>query len=189
MSTDIIAFLSHGLIEEADAGGGGGVIITPEPFSEHWIRWIFASVAKHFEGYKQSLGFYVEGEYKDTNTASSGLELRLDGPQITAQSGGDYRLEVEVNLLIKTFVAGSAHQHQVDLGIGLMGYTKCIPVYAYGSGIEDTGALIGLLQLKAQSGRRDVEITQFGQMDSRINLQQSTIDAAYTITLEGESDD
>jgi len=62
-------------------------------------------------------------------------------------------------------------------------FTRCIPVYAYGDGPEDTGALVGVLKILQEFRQKEVE-SHFGQTKPSENITQSQVEGHYEMDLE-----
>jgi hypothetical protein len=159
------------------------VIDSPNP---NWARWIFASVAKHFDESKGDIGLFIEGETRDSaNQINEGAELRMNGPFINNPSGGYWVLDVDLNVLINTLIdEGDSHKSWRMAGVFINAFKFNIPVYRYGDQPDDDGTFLGCLQLRQDRGD-DLVITNLGEISPDIRMNQMTISAIYKLEING----
>lgn len=145
-------------------------------------RWAYASLAKHFNdlAVANSIPFFVEGvhERDEDRMAISHAELRVTGPYAKQVDSSRYAVDVVANIMLISLMdsKGSAYEIVQWGGIFQDALLSPIPVYKYGDGADDTGALIGCLRHK--KNRRDqAKLFHFGQMDRTDRVQQSELDA------------
>jgi len=76
-----------------------GTIIELLPEEKHpdWVRWVHASVNKHFLTNKGSLPMYLEGDERTFQDEAEFYELRIDGPFIFQPQKYEYILDFEIN--------------------------------------------------------------------------------------------
>lgn len=149
---------------------------------QHWPRWFFASVSKHFDALRQGLPMYVEGTDRDTATLRDFIEFRMDGPRIR-ERGGVTRVDVIVNILVQsTMDSRDDHRILKSEGIVLAAFTPTINVFRYGDGSDDDQSL--LLCLKERDDI-DVRINRFGIVDETVRKMQSTIEGHYRAYITG----
>ena len=142
-----------------------------------WPLWIKKSLVKHFKahfGESPAIKMFVEGEYRDTQFDKEFVEVRFDGPAVSHEPSNFYRLTITVNVLLSTTMDGDTYRHHRLAGRVLNGFTKRIPFFGEG---EDA---IECLQLKSK-----VRFNYFGQIDTVLKIEQSTVDADYTLSLAG----
>lgn len=151
--------------------------------NSNWPRWIAASIHKHFLTEVTSLPIYIEGEPRSQNTVTDYAELRFDGPYAHEDSRNQWILDVEINVLIGSIPdEKDTHRIYKNEGIIAAAMKPIIKVYKYGDGINDDNLLLGCLHIK-QSFNQTIFIARFGQVDPKINLLQSTIEAHYKMEL------
>lgn len=173
----------------------------------NWARWIFASATYQFV---QS-GYFIEWhEYlKDIETYNSNdiipvyitgqefapkdvqhyVELRIDGPDFTEVSKGDYRAKIEVNVLVTTTKSDSDF-HAIHRYTGRVqsvlaeGFT----IYRFGDGAEDDNsplACMDTIMWASGEGGNRVETKHFGQIYPDIPLIQASVNVRYKTELDG----
>lgn len=157
-------------------------------FNPSWNKWIFASVLKHFktilEGH--SISTFIEGTSNRDLTQSEYVEIRMDGPYTNERSRNDFVLRVEVNLLIQVIVDPQKNLYRnMEVSGRCVESMTTIPVFKLGNDIADTGDKIGCLELEMPQPRDHVRVHNFGQVETDVKLQQSTVEGHYKIELEG----
>lgn len=148
-------------------------------------RWIFQSVAKHFQSVANgiSLPYFVEGVDERTveEMRVSHVELRLTGPNLKEISNGYFHVDTVINFLFtKNMDEVSADAFDLIQWTGVFANVMLepIPIYKKGTGAEDDGTLVGCLQVK--DGKNDaVRVYHFGQLDKDTRVRQSEIDAVF----------
>jgi len=151
----------------------------------NWSRWIFASITKHFyDNLNASLKVYVEGQRRvNLRDQENFCEVRVDGPYLTEVSKGNYRIYSEVNVVVQHHMSDS-NWHTIHTNIGLVqGAFTTIPIYKYGSGVQDDDSLLCCLEL-VQDARNDLETNQLGQIGPDKQLMMATIEGHYECLLE-----
>jgi len=153
-------------------------------YNENWPRWISSSIAKHFDGYRQGVRLFVEGQDRDTEKETEFFELRTNGPFITEVSRGNYRCDVTVNTLVQATGESDIYKIQRYAGKILLAYIT-IPIYRYGEGAEDDETLLGCLKLVRNYPRDEqIKINYFGKIQPQTNLYQASVDADYYMDLD-----
>lgn len=153
--------------------------------SEHWPRWVFASIADHFDSaLSAELPLFIEGQSHSTTEDTDRAELRVDGPRITHIGKADgYEIYVEVNILIQHVMGDTDWQNlQKYQGLVAAAFTN-IQIYRYGDPLvaENDESLAGCMKLI-----EPLDINNFGQVAPDSNLQQGTVEGRYKMTLEEE---
>lgn len=141
---------------------------------QHWPRWILASVSQHFNDAKGSdLPLFIEGQDREQEDEVDILELRINISDMIEQSKDDWKIIVEINILIKHIMDDTDfHKIWKNIGIVVDGFTD-IMIYKYG----DNDAFLGCLQL-------DGIMTQYyGQIDLAVKLEQATVEGHYYMIL------
>ena len=152
-------------------------------------RWLFSSIAYHFEGIAaaNNIPYFVEGidERDDDNMQLSHVELRVTGPQTKEIAKGYYHVQIVINFMFTSLMdmAGSAYELVQWCGILQDAMLEPIPIYKYGDGADDTQELIGCLRVK--DGKYDaVKLYHFGQMSRTDRIRQSEIDGIYEMDID-----
>lgn len=155
---------------------------------QHINRWIFASVAKHFDDRKEDIYLHIDGMIRQTNHLPEYAELKIDGPYTTELSRGYFHLLTEVNVSVQAQCSETdAHNWLKLLGVINKSFTRCIPVYRYGNGVDDDNSFVGVLKLKHEFRQRTDE-SHFGQTKPSENIRQQQIEGHYEMHLEMQSD-
>jgi hypothetical protein len=148
-------------------------------------RWIFQSIAVHFESTASglSLPFYVEGvdEIDDDVMRADHVELRVTGPQVKEVSNGYFTVDVMINFLFtKLMSATSADGYDIIQWTGEFANVMLdpVPIYKYGSGVDDDSTLVGCLEVKKGNNEK-VRVFHFGRLDKDTRVRQSVCDALY----------
>jgi len=150
-----------------------------------WYRWIVASIAKHFDGYKGTYHLYIEGDERDTDEMRDFAELRTDGPDITRVCKQLMYLDIQVNILIQSHMDPSdLYAGARAVGIFSRGFTKSINVYKYGSGPNDDDSLLGCLVIRTKRNENTVDIGNFGIIHQDARITQFTIEGHYRLELK-----
>lgn len=147
---------------------------------EHLPRWIKASVSEHFIANKSSYDLYIEGHVrlKDPQT---GFELRINGPDIKEYSKGYNKVSLEINVLIRTLRdSKDQYSHEKAVGIVVKAFTNTITIYKYGNGVDDDSTMLGCIALQVNPG---IKVTNFGLVQPQSNLEFTTVEALYEMTL------
>lgn len=152
---------------------------------QHWNRWLFASVSRHFSDHRQTLPIFIEGQHRDTRNERDFMELRMDGPQYTELTKGNWHLYLEVNVLVQS-IMDDVNYHRVERGIGIavQAFTDIL-VYKYGNQVEDTGDFLGCLKLiQDVRSRERIQVYRFGQIEEGVKLEQASIEGHYEMNLD-----
>lgn len=133
-----------------------------------------------------NIGIFIEGTSSRDLEESEYVEIRVDGPYSDERTKNDYKLTLEVNLLIQTIInpAVNIYRHAEIQG-ACMGAMSVIPVYKLGNEVADDLTQIGCLELNTDEPRDHVMSHNFGQIETDIKLQQATVEGHYKIELEG----
>lgn len=147
-------------------------------------RWIFSSLVYHFKTIADdnSIQYFVEGvdEREPDDMTQDHIEIRITGPEIKEISKDYYSVNVTVNFLLTVMMemTGSAYKIVNWAGILANEMLEPIPVYKYGSGVDDDGSLVDCLRIK-RNRTDSVKIFHYGQVSRTDRVRQSEVDAAY----------
>ena len=157
---------------------------------ENLARWIFQSIAVHFESVANgiSLPYLVEGidERTDAIIRADHVELRVTGPVIKEVSNGFYNVDATINFLFSKamdLVSADAFDLIQWTGVFAAEMLEPIPINKKGTKPEDDGSLIGCIRVK--KGRNEaVRVYHFGQIDKETRVRQSEVDAVFDMTYQ-----
>jgi len=151
----------------------------------NWDRWIFASVSQHFEDRRGTVPLYIEGMHRETNELEEFIELRIDGPWFTEISRNCWKIFVEINVLCQV-VMNNQNFHRMRALTGLVSriFDRCIKVYKFGNNLQDDQSQFCVLQRQdGGKGREKIQISHFGQIEPKLQLEQATVEAHYSVKL------
>lgn len=151
--------------------------------NENWTRWIWASVRKYMDDNRDGLYLFYEGDHRLTADIQEFAEVRMDGPRVREPSKNHFVLDVYINILTQCVLSktdGYAHQRLTGKVMVLFG--TCIPIYRYGTPGDDSKLGDLILQYSRRSG--PLRFANFGQIDEKLRLQQSTTEGHYRMTLD-----
>lgn len=158
----------------------------------NWTRWIFASITEHFSSNvmtPKSIPYLVEGiDERDDDFMSQEdrAEIRINGPFSTEQSSNYWRIWVDINILVTSYYGGEnkdVYTAERNAGFIHEFADTSIPVLRYGTGMDDTGTLLGCLVPRSSKNDDSVRIIHFGQVNKVDRLKQSQIDGRYVMYL------
>jgi len=144
-------------------------------------KWVFASIAKSFSENLSGLTMHIEGEERNLSGQSDWCELRIDGPKIAEISKDLLKISTEVNVLVATFRDKTTlYRESENIGKVVTAMVEHINIYKYGNQDGDDGTKIGCLKILPRADLTDATIiSRFGQIDSSVNLFQTTVESHY----------
>lgn len=151
------------------------------PLNQNLIRWIIASISKHFDDRRQGMTLFIEGQIRDTRTLKDFIELRIDGPYLTELSKGFWNVYIEINVLVQS-AQDQTNYHRIynSVGVVVAAFEQAISIFKYGSGAGDDGSLVGCMKLLGDKEARErIQVSHFGQVEPDIGIFQSTVEAHY----------
>lgn len=140
-----------------------------------WIHWIVSSINKHFYSYKGIYPMFFEGQHRDNNPETL-FETRYDGPYFTEQSKDFWKIEVDINILIKSIVKNDLYLNQKMQMQIIPAFTSGLNIYRY----NDDDSLFICLRPETRRGGRMYDINNYGLIEPNIDIIQSTIRAKYS---------
>lgn len=149
--------------------------------NQNWSKWIFASLAKHFEDAKGDIAHYfVQGVTRVESEDIERLEFRWTGLNYDEQTEKSYHLEFTVGLLLTAPFSGKNNYRMQELtGRMSNAFRSTITIKKYGNAVGDDASVIGCLQLKGK-----VRVHDWGQINSEIKVTQSSVESDLTIDLQ-----
>lgn len=158
-------------------------------YNRNWPRWFVASVNKHFKQMDpvEGVPVFVEGQVRQTSDWDDFIEVRMDGPYWKETTRNKYTLYIEVNILCQVNITPDKNLYTAPTIDGIVAeYLTTIPVYRLGNEAGDDGVQIGCLELVRNPALRDWnKRNEFGQVETKTPLRQTTTEAHYEIELEG----
>lgn len=151
-------------------------------------RWMFSSLAKHFSDLAGtiSIRFFVEGvdEEEALDFQSDSMLFRMDGPIAYQSSGGEEWYRVEIQILLTDLVAttnDNAYDIYTWAGVvqGDM-LNNSLPIYRYGSGVDDDDSLIGCLE-PDPSVENNVRVASYGMIDKDWRVKQVSVNGKFVL--------
>lgn len=154
----------------------------------NWVRWIFASIAKHLRDVATTDEhlYLLEGIDERTDKILESdlwVEHRITGPLIQQQPG-QYRIWVDSNVLLHT--KRDDYEIQRICGLYAAAYSQPIQVWNYGklagdyvAGEPSTKVLLGCLTPKPTKAE-NISVFHFGRIQATDKVRQSIVD----VTLE-----
>lgn len=147
-------------------------------------RWIHASIAKHFDTYRDGIRLFIEEQVReDQELLGELMELRIDGPIVRQYAPDKYEVTVEINVLLQVVKNPRDLYHvQRQVGVVMAAFHPCIDVREYGEGHSEPIPLVGTLVLQTH-GRRNmgIVISNFGQLNPTDHLHHVTVEGKYVM--------
>lgn len=152
-----------------------------------WVRWIYASINKHFSTTKGPLPMYLEGDERTLQDEAEFYELRIDGPFILQPQKDEYIVDMQINVLIQTHM-DDRRLYNIQEAIGQVSkaFTNAICVFKYGDYIFDDQTLLGALKLRTKMSE-GVDINYFGIIKEDTRLTQATVEGHYRMEISNGS--
>lgn len=147
-----------------------------------WDRWIRSSVNVYLDAeIRTALGemkILPEGApEQDRAGAQDWIEIRMDGPKYQPLGNSEWRVTVEINLLINSLInEGNIYRHRDIAGEIAAILSGTIPVKKYGN---DNTISLGCLRIE------DIYTHYYDRAGKDTPLKQATIDCFGVIELTG----
>lgn len=155
----------------------------------NWTRWIQASLTSYFKDFIETQGklnLLIEGQERP-KTNQDWAELRWDGPYAREESRNLWHLDVEINIAVSSVLnREDTHTHKRHVGLVQSSYINYIPIHKYGDGDDDDQSYLGCFQLKVEA-REAIITSYFGKVAPDLELEQSTVEAHYRMTLSANT--
>jgi hypothetical protein len=154
-------------------------------------RWTFSSMAKHWSTVAGTIGvnYFVEGvdEEEAGDFQADSILFRMDGPIAYQGSSIDEWYKVEMQLLLTDVVAltnDSAYEIYEWAGIiqGSM-LNDTLPIYRYGSGLEDDDSLVGCLMPDPDT-ENNIRVVSYGMIDKDWRVKQVSVNGKFILCPE-----
>jgi hypothetical protein len=135
----------------------------------------------------EGIQVFLEGQIRQTSDWDDFIEVRMDGPYWREETKNTFTLRVEVNILTQVAILPEKNLYTAPTIDGIVAeYLTTIPVYKLGDEAGDDGTQIGCLDLVRNPASRDwSKRNEFGQVETKTPLRQTTTEAHYEIELKG----
>ena len=153
--------------------------------NSEWQKWCYASICKHFRVGLSGKSLLVDPQTRGPDVESEVYELRIDGPETTEYSANEYKLDFEVNILIKLALEGGNIYSMSSLIGGLTAIFSDIQILKLGPGVSDDGSFVGECLTIVKKGKTSIRSFNYGQIETGTKEQQHCVEATYTVTLTG----
>ena len=154
------------------------------PIDKGIPKWITASLATHFSEAITELPVIVSGSKMKTDDLSEYCEIRVDGPNILEVSHEYWRVYAEINVLITSVIDKNAYKIERLCGDVVSAFTSGLKIYKYGNTLEDDASLV-MCMTRIDEERDFIKLSHFGQIETGVDLEQSTVEAHYVGYLKG----
>lgn len=153
----------------------------------NWARWVTSSIAVFFADVIDDgtqIPFIVEGVDERSTSfmeAPAKAEIRINGPFTKQYSGNITRMYVDINVLVTVHMGGEAtnsYTLEEHLGMFHEAMDGNIPIFRFGSGVEDDDTLLECLSPRPQKDD-SIRVLHFGQLEQSVHLRQGMVDARY----------
>lgn len=141
-------------------------------------RWTQLSVRKQFAERTENIPTFYEETIKQNNLETLYVELRVDGPYCSPiGTRNEIEAMIEVNVLINCAFdeRDTMRLHSLG-GVIIAALSKDFCVYKLGPNAWDDKSYFETYQLFADD---NIEMSNFGQIDSTNKIYQSTVEAHY----------
>ncbi|MHC4371443.1 MAG: hypothetical protein ACYSW8_27835 [Planctomycetota bacterium] len=151
-------------------------------------RWVFSSLAEHFRVLAATvpIRFFVEGvdEEEALDFQQDSMLFRMDGPIAYQSSGGEEWYKIEIQVLLTDLVATTLdNAYDIYSWAGIVQgdmLNSSIPIYRYGSGVEDDDSLIGCLEPDT-SVENNVRVASYGMIDKDWRVKQVSVNGKFVL--------
>lgn len=151
--------------------------------NKNWNVWIWASMIKHFNAYRENLPLYIEGQDRPKDKQSDFIEFRMDGPYLIQLDKTQYRADIELNILITSCKNDKDdYKSERDIGIVTSMFHPTISIFKVGTPNSD-GSLLSCFSLRDDK-REKIVVSRFGIIEPTNRIMQATVEGHYTGVLE-----
>ncbi len=151
-------------------------------------RWCFSSMAEHFRVVAATvpIDYFVEGVDEETalDFQRDSSLFRMDGPIAFQGSSGVewYRLEIQI-LLTDLVATTNDNAYDVYSWAGVFQgemLNSPLPIYRYGSGVEDDQTLIGCLE-PDNKAKSNIRVASYGMVDKDYRVKQVSVNGKFIL--------
>jgi len=148
-------------------------------YNENWIRWIETSVTYHMTSGFQARGILVKFGSEPANFSSNDkyVEVLLDGPKVREVAKDDYRIFLNIMVLVEYKVTAGLYESADAVGIAI-GLLRAIPIYRNGDVSDQLGCLVS-----DAPTTRDWSGKDQGVNDTQTAIHQRSIEAELMMEL------
>lgn len=146
----------------------------------NWSRWIFISLAKHFDALKGDVANYiVEGLPRIASEEVERVEIRTTGVDYMEFTRGEYQASTTVGLLVFVPLTTQGYRMQALVGRFAEAFKQPIIVKKYGDGPDDDQSPLGCMKVV-----RNVKTINWGQISENVKVAQSSVECDLTLDLK-----
>jgi hypothetical protein len=151
-------------------------------------RWIFASASSYFSSQiVSSIPMYLEGQERRTEDLNNYTEFRLDGPYVNQCSPKDYKVWMEINILIVCDIDPQDFHKIYRMCGTVLASFNAIPISKLGDGPNDDQSLIDCMILTKTGDQREAtRVSHFGRLQPDKPLLASGIEGHYSFYVKGQ---
>lgn len=144
-----------------------------------WDRWIRASVNTYLSDNLTDLKIFPDGSPDtDKSGKQDWIELRMDGPHYVGMPNNEWRLTIEINVLVCSLInEQNIYRHRGIAGRIAKLLHSPITIYKMP---EDSAYSLGCLKMDA------IDTHYYERVGKNIPMKQATLDCFGTIDLTGE---
>jgi hypothetical protein len=163
------------------------------PANPNWTRWIRASLGDYLKEVATDLEIPVLIEELDDRTEAFiqspvHVEIRINGPFTREVSKDYYLIQVDANVLVTNRKdVKNGYIHHPVLGMYHNAMDSVIPMFKYGTGVDDDQSQFGCLTGKSGSNEF-VRVLSLGQVEKTDQIVQNMVDARYQMELSYSSE-
>lgn len=150
-------------------------------------RWVFSSMSEHFRTIAPAgVRYFVEGidEEEAADFQGDSMLFRMDGPIAFQSSGGEEWYKVEIQVLLTDIIAlTNDNAYEIYSWAGVVQgdmLNSSLPIYRYGSGVEDDDSLIGCLEPDT-SVTNNIRVASYGMIDKDYRVKQVSVNGKFVL--------
>lgn len=143
-------------------------------------RWLKASIALYFDQGKEAYTLFIEGQDIDLATQILWTELRINGPRYQTLVGGNYNVDLEINLACSAKMGTDLYA--IEEMVGFFRNLAQGPILINKYKDTDPAEFIGCLNLR---DNEPIDVVPWGQVSlpGPIRVTNTTIDAYYRLEI------
>ena len=132
------------------------------------------------------VNYFVEGVDEETalDFQTDSMLFRMDGPFAYQSAGGEEWYKVEIQVLLTDLVAlTNDNAYDIYSWAGIVQgdmLNNPLPIYRYGSGVEDDDSLIGCLEPDT-SVVNNIRVASYGMVDKDWRVKQVSVNGKFVL--------
>lgn len=149
-----------------------------------YVQWINASINTYFDGLKQDVPLYIEGQEINYETEPKLAELRITGPRVKELTKNSFQTDVDIDIMCTCKLDSNDYTIHKVVGIFYQAMTGPINVYKHNG--SDNPEYIGCLILRSDVDTpRDVIPWGLVQVsDGPLRVNQTSIAGQYWMRVD-----